>query len=109
VPVHEPLAVQEVALAVDQVRVALWPGDTALGVTVMLMDAGAPVVPTEKAAFPPELHAERASTESNSTTRTQKRDKGVSLGVFINLSFQWSAVDHCGLDKSTTDWAGINT
>ena len=60
----------------------------------MLTDASAPVGPTEKAGFPPELHAERASTESSRTTRTQERDKDVSLVVFIDLSFQWNAEDH---------------
>jgi hypothetical protein len=65
--------VQAVALALDQVRVALWPGITALGLTDMVIvglgaDCG---VVTEVPPPPPQLERTKAEKRSKKAKETK--------------------------------------
>ena len=70
-PDQEPLAVQEVALVLDQVRVALWPGITALGViksVAVALGAGGVFVVDDD----PEPQPERTKADRSKTTITKE-------------------------------------
>lgn len=71
VPDHEPPAVHDVALVLDHVRVALWPGITALGVIESVavdLGAGGVLVVDDD----PEPQPERTKAERNKTTKTKE-------------------------------------
>lgn len=71
-PDQAPLPVQETELAVDHVRVALWPGNTALGLTEMLTVGGKVAVGAVKFTVDPPPQPERTGNESNTRTRAGK-------------------------------------
>lgn len=70
-PDQEPLAVHDVALVLDHVRVALWPGITALGViesVAVALGAGVVLVIDDD----PEPQPERTKTDRNKPTITKE-------------------------------------
>jgi len=97
---HAPLAVQEVALALDHVRVALCPGITAAGLMDMLtvgLGAGCGVgteVP------PPQLERTK---EERKRTKTRETHFRVTAGDCISPLFTELSKSSCGLKESTTE------
>jgi hypothetical protein len=72
VPDHVPLAVQDEAFALDHVRVALCPGETALGEMERLVLAGG-ACGGEMAVFAPE-QPERTKAKTRSGRMSKDRD-----------------------------------
>jgi hypothetical protein len=71
VPDQEPPAVHDVAFVLDHVRVALWPGITALGViesVAVALGAGGVFVVGDD----PEPQPERTKADRNKATKTKE-------------------------------------
>jgi len=81
-PAQDPLPEHAVAFWLLQVRVALWPGDTELGLTEMLIVAGAPGGVKTAAEVELRLQPERTRTY---TVRSTSRNRAVpgNLGKCI--------------------------
>ena len=82
-PDHVPLALQPVAFEVLQVRVALWPGSTATGLSEILSDVGAAGVDVVRIEFGPLLHPERTSNEMDRNAKAKERRFLVRAGKCI--------------------------
>ena len=103
-PDQAPLAVQDVAFALDQVTVAFWPGVTALG--LMDMDAvalgGGGVGVTEEE--PPLLQPERTKADRRQRKTTGQRGLPVRAGTCISPPIFMNFVTvHVGLKRSNTE------
>lgn len=102
VPDQAPLAVHVFALELDQERVALWPGMTALGLMATLAVARGAVWVVVMAGTPL-LQPERTKAEKRSMTKTKEKVFQDPVGTCIRPSFYGPVRVHVGLKESNTE------
>jgi hypothetical protein len=98
VPDQVPLAVQVLALELDQERVALWPGITALGLMVTLAVARGAVCVVVTAGVPL-LQPERTKAEKRSMTKTKETAFKDPVGTCIRPSFYRPSSSPCWINR----------